>query len=118
LLSYLPSGDPGTSNGNPLIPGRTPVSDGGGTIPGGFFLGGGGGGTSPGGGGTSPGNTPIDGGGTLGGGGSGTTPDIPVVPLPLTGWLLASSMLALVGVRRRGYRRPATGLSPAIAERG
>ena len=81
---------------------------GGGTTPGGGG-GTGGGGTSPGGGGgTTPGGgggtTPGGGGGTTPGGGGGGGPDIPVVPLPLAGWLLASSLAALAGLSRSRRR--------------
>ena len=83
------AGGGGTSPGGGNTPpggGSTPPGGGSGTPPGG------GGGTSPGGGGSTP----------PGGGGGG--PEIPVVPLPLAGWLLASSLVALAGLSRSRRR--------------
>jgi hypothetical protein len=86
IATYLPMGNGGGSftNGGTGPGTGTPIAGipigGGGTLP-----------TSGGGGGTAP-----------GGGGGG--PDIPVVPLPLAGWLLASSLAALAGLSQRRRR--------------
>jgi hypothetical protein len=100
--------------GRPILLGGTRPSSGGGSTPqgGGTMHGtggnipsgingsttpGGGSGTTPGGdGGTTPGG---DGGTTPGGDGGG--PGVPVVPLPMTGWLLALSLVAMAGLVRR-----------------
>lgn len=126
IATYLPDGtgrNPvrGPLNGGGVGPGgSTPIGGipiGGIPIGGGGSSPGGGGGTTPGGGGpdteggTGPGGGPnAGGGGNAPGGGDGTTPgggggpDIPVVPLPLAGWLLASSLAALAGLSRSRRR--------------
>ena len=43
---------------------------------------------------------PGGGGATLPDGSGGGGPDIPIVPLPLAGWLLVSSLTALAGLSR------------------